>query len=218
MDDKLIEKLNPAWMNGQRSLTMFLIGIILCLSSVLAITVVKSTEAIRHKNLMIAENLLLQEKNEKLKHSDFEFQRLLFKEQYYAKRNENLSRCLNAAWNSGNKYGISPNVVMWIQYVESRHQPDLVSNKGAMGVMQVMYSVWHKELEIDISRIFEIEYNTDLGTRIAADYLRETKGNVLEMLKMYNGGYKFKESTGTYPIDVIEAGTTKLKLVKNASM
>ena len=220
MDEKLFEKLNPAWMNGQKSLTMFLIGAILCLSSIVFVTIQKASEATRHKNLMITQNLLLQEKNMTLAKENFEVNRLKFKEEYYAKRNDTLSKCLDAAWVSGNKYGVSPNVVMWIQYVESRHQPERVSNKGAMGLMQVMYSVWHKELDIDISKIFDISYNTDLGTQIIAEYLKQTGGNVLEALKMYNGGYRFKDFTGTYAMDVVGAGTTKLKLValKNSSM
>lgn len=221
MDEKsYLEKFNPSWLSGQKCLVMFLVGIIICLCSVVAVSVKKTNEAIHHKHLMITENQILQAENTRLETENLEVLRLKFKEEYYAKRNENLSRCLDAAWVSGKKYGVKPNIVMWIQYVESRHQPDLISNKGAMGVMQVMYSVWHKELDIDISKMFEIPYNTDLGTQIFARYLKETNGDVIAALKLYNGGYKFKDFTGTYSMDVIGAGTTKLKLIslKNSNI
>jgi soluble lytic murein transglycosylase-like protein len=201
------------WMSGQNSLVFFLVGIIIVLCSLMNRNVSRLQDSEHRRASLVTEHVLLQKENAKLTIENDEVKRLKFKEEYYAKRNENLSKCLDAAWVSGKKYGVKPSLIMWIQYVESRHQPDLISNKGAMGVMQVMYSVWHKELDIDISKMFEIPYNTDLGARIIAGYLRETGGNVIEALKLYNGGYKYKEFTGTYSMDVVGAGTTKIKLV-----
>ena len=57
--------------------------------------------------------------------------------------------------------------------------------------MQVRYSVWKDELGIDRSRIFDIDYNIDLGLRILKQYREIAAGNMRRALFLYNNGYKY---------------------------
>ncbi len=60
--------------------------------------------------------------------------------------------------------------------------------------MQVRYAVWKDELNIDRSRIFDIEYNIDLGLRILKQYHEVSGGNIRRTLFLYNNGYKYNNS------------------------
>jgi hypothetical protein len=202
------------WINGQNSLVFFLIGIIIVMGSLLAITIEKTVTATRHKDLMISNNLLMKVQNEKLLLENAEINRLKFKEDYYKKKNQNISECLDAAWKYGQKYPkITPSLIINIQYNESRHNPFAVSPVGAVGVMQVMYPVWYKVLNIDLSRMQEIDYGTFLGVEVLHIYEVENKGNIIEALKQYNAGAR-KHLSGTYAYDTIESESTQLRLVR----
>ncbi len=75
--------------------------------------------------------------------------------------------------------------------VESAFNPLAVSAAGAFGLMQVRYAVWKDELGIDRSRIFDVEYNIDLGLRILKQYQDIAGGNMRRALFLYNNGYKY---------------------------
>jgi soluble lytic murein transglycosylase-like protein len=81
--------------------------------------------------------------------------------------------------------------------------------------MQVMLPVWREELAIDESRVFEVEYNIDLGLQILKQYYEESRGNMRMALHLYNNGYKYNNTA--YPDQVSSAvlafkPTTKLDL------
>jgi len=61
-------------------------------------------------------------------------------------------------------------------------------------LMQVLYTVWKDELRIDKSRIFDIEYNIDLGLQILRQYHDISGGNIRRALFLYNNGYKYNNS------------------------
>ena len=46
------------------------------------------------------------------------------------------------------------------------------------------------QLNIDFKRISQVDYNLELGLTILKGYLRETSGDILKALVLYNNGYK----------------------------
>jgi soluble lytic murein transglycosylase-like protein len=55
----------------------------------------------------------------------------------------------------------------------------------------VNFSVWKNELSIDKKRIFDIDYNIELGLQILKRYYQESKGNIFRALHLYNNGYRY---------------------------
>jgi len=203
------------WLHGQNSLVFFLVGIIIVLCSFLNRNIERTRNSERRVSIIISEHLFTLKENEKLKIENNEVNRLKFKEEYYAKKNDNLSRCLDAAWKYGQKYPkITPTLIMNIQYNESRHNPYAISPKGAIGVMQIMYSVWHSEFDIDISKMQEIDYNTGIGVEILHIYEKENNGNMIDALRQYNAGAR-KHLAGEYAYDTLKSENIELKLVRS---
>jgi soluble lytic murein transglycosylase-like protein len=168
---------------------------------------------------MIVQNLLLQNELKECRGIREDRDKMKFKTEYLLARfavdkfyngklvsfNSKLDEILDAAWEIGNKKKISPMMAMMIVHTESRGNPNAISNKLCYGITQVNYKVWHKELNIDIARIFEIPYNMELGLEIFKGYLEMCKGNAIDALKMYNGGPGGMQYTGTYANDVVSA-------------
>lgn len=78
--------------------------------------------------------------------------------------------------------------------VESNGNPKAVSNKGAIGLMQVRWSVWHKELKKQgiatrREQLFNPETNIKAGRFILTHYLHKT-GDLNHALHKYSGGAK----------------------------
>jgi len=93
------------------------------------------------------------------------------------------------------EYGFNPYVIMALIQVESSFKPYAVSSAGAYGLMQVNYSVWKDELEIDFNKIFDIPYNIDLGLRILSHYYRQADDNIYLALYRYNNGYLYNNTS-----------------------
>ncbi len=104
------------------------------------------------------------------------------------------ARITHSVFSQSRKHGFSPYLVMAIIFVESRFDRHAVSRKGAYGLMQVNYPVWKTQLNIDFKRISQVDYNLELGLTILKGYLRETSGDILKALVLYNNGYKSADS------------------------
>lgn len=81
-----------------------------------------------------------------------------------------------------------------IARVESNHNPKAVSKKGALGVYQIRYSVWEKELKkngIIKGRkcLFDPKKNKDAAIFILNTYWYKTK-DLNKTLHKYSGGAK----------------------------
>lgn len=118
-------------------------------------------------------------------------ERLAYKSSALSIHLPQFDQILETVYRVAPKYGFNPELVLKIIQVESAFKPRAVSSRGAYGLMQVNLSVWQKELGIDQSRIFEIEYNIDLGLRILKHYYDSTQGNIKLALHHYNNGYLY---------------------------
>lgn len=80
-------------------------------------------------------------------------------------------------------------VVLAVIEVESSFNPFAISKKGARGLMQVMYSVWGKELNLKSQyQLHDLEIGIDCGIQIIKKYLKQTKNDMRKTLYKYVGG------------------------------
>jgi soluble lytic murein transglycosylase-like protein len=119
---------------------------------------------------------------------------LEFKSSTFQKKFPEFSRIVEVAFRKARRYGFHPNLVLSVIQVESAFNPLAVSTAGACGLMQVRYGVWREALGIDKARIFDIEYNIDLGLRILRHYCDEAGGDVRRALFLYNNGYLYNNT------------------------
>ncbi|MCU0236866.1 MAG: lytic transglycosylase domain-containing protein [Acidobacteria bacterium] len=132
--------------------------------------------------------------NQEMLANDKKYERieqLQFRDDTFRKKFPEFSRIIDVAYQKARRYGFSPNLVLSVIQVESAFNPAAVSSAGAFGLMQVRYSVWKDELAIDRSRIFDIDYNIDLGLRILKQYRDLSGGSMQRALFLYNNGYKY---------------------------
>jgi hypothetical protein len=114
------------------------------------------------------------------------FMTRLFREKY-----PQMAKIGTVSFTKGEEYEMSPYLILSIIQVESAFKPTARSSV-AYGLMQINYHAWKKDLEIDLVRIFDVEYNIDLGCRVYKYYLKVAKGDVLKALFYYNNGASSK--------------------------
>ncbi len=119
---------------------------------------------------------------------------LEFKSATFQKKFPEFSRIVDVAFRKAQRYGFNPNLVLSVIQVESAFNPLAVSNAGACGLMQVRHAVWKDELHIDRSRIFDIDYNIDLGLRILKQYHDFAGGDMRRALFLYNNGFTYNNT------------------------
>jgi soluble lytic murein transglycosylase-like protein len=114
-----------------------------------------------------------------------------FQENVYRMQTPGFAKITAAVFNQSRKHGFNPYLVMAVIFVESRFNRHAVSKAGAYGLMQINYAVWKDELQVDFKRITQVDYNIELGLTILKGYLRETRGDIIKALILYNNGYKY---------------------------
>jgi soluble lytic murein transglycosylase-like protein len=112
-----------------------------------------------------------------------------FKNQACHKKYPNFSKIVETVYRKSRQYGFDPDLILAIIQIESDFKQYAVSPQGAFGLMQVNYSVWKNEFNINPKKIFEIGYNIDLGLRILKHYSNQSNGDLLNTLHLYNNGY-----------------------------
>lgn len=153
-----------------------------------------------HKNLRM--DFEIYQKNTR----DYEF--LKFVEFGYQARFPVFASILKHTYDICQKKKLNPYNFLPILHIESVFDPLAVSRNSsgfpiAYGVSQVNYNVWKDELDIDINRIFEVEYNIELGAEIFLRYLKEANGDLAKAYFWYNNGQSGRYLNYSY-IDLIE--------------
>jgi len=86
---------------------------------------------------------------------------------------------------SATKYNLNPELISAVMQVESGGNPNSVSRKGAMGLMQLMPS---SASTYGAQNPFDPEQNIDAGSHELSDLMSEFGGNLDLALAAYNAG------------------------------
>jgi soluble lytic murein transglycosylase-like protein len=98
---------------------------------------------------------------------------------------------------AANRHKIDPALVKAIIMVESRYNPQAVSKKGAVGLMQIMPAT---ALELGVTDLFDPELNINTGVRYLKKLLKQFDGDLPLAVAAYNAGStKVKEYQGVPP-------------------
>jgi Transglycosylase SLT domain len=93
---------------------------------------------------------------------------------------------LKTVYRESSRHKMDPDLVLSVMQVESAFDRFAISSAGAQGLMQVM-PFWRQLIGRPQDNLTQIETNVRYGTAILAQYLRETRGDLIDALARYNG-------------------------------
>ena len=104
-----------------------------------------------------------------------------------------LQRVVQAAATANN---LSPSLINAVIRQESGGYPCAVSNKGAMGLMQLMPAT---ALQMGATEPFDVDQNIAAGTRLLAELMQRYQGDLNRVLGAYNAGTAAVDRAGGPP-------------------
>jgi len=167
------------------------------------IVVFLSKQNNRNKYEIISLNKQIDKMKTELKESEIDLElipQLKYKAEVLRKKYPSFAKITEIVFRKSKEYKVNPNLIMGLIEIESNFKRFAVSSKGAYGLMQINYKVWKDEFEINTDRIFEIEYNIDIGIKILKRYLQVSKGNIMKALHLYNNGYLYNNDAYKYKV------------------
>ena len=90
--------------------------------------------------------------------------------------------------NARNSSYVSPALALAVAKVESNYKSDAISNKGAIGIMQIMPLTALMEFGIEKKKLFDPKINIKIGVKFLDNLIKKYKGNISIALSHYNGG------------------------------
>ncbi|OUR90590.1 hypothetical protein A9Q81_19085 [Gammaproteobacteria bacterium 42_54_T18] len=101
--------------------------------------------------------------------------------------------------------GVDPALVLAVAQVESDFDPNVVSHKGARGVMQIMPKTARDEFGINPALLFDARTNIRTGVTFLKQ-LQNRYGKVEFALSHYNGGSRVTKPDGSYQVIPVTRG------------
>jgi soluble lytic murein transglycosylase-like protein len=102
----------------------------------------------------------------------------------------------NAVKTASKKYNLSEDLINAVIKVESNYDQFSISNKGAMGLMQLIPQTAY---DMGVNEPFDIDSNIDGGTHYLRLMLDKYKGNIDKALAAYNAGPQRVDEAGGVP-------------------
>jgi len=103
------------------------------------------------------------------------------------------------------RQGVDPALALAVAQVESNFDPNVVSHKGARGVMQIMPKTAREEFGINPTLLFDARTNIRTGVTFLKQ-LQNRYGNVEFALSHYNGGSRVTKPDGSYQVIPVTRG------------
>lgn len=101
--------------------------------------------------------------------------------------------------------GVDPALALAVAQVESDFDPNVVSHKGARGVMQIMPKTARDEFGINPTLLFDARTNIRTGVTFLKQ-LQKRYGKVEFALSHYNGGSRVTKPDGSYQVIPVTRG------------
>jgi len=111
--------------------------------------------------------------------------------------------------------GLDPRLAVALGEVESGFNPEAVSPKGAIGVLQLMPRFFCKEPEIDVCMLYDPDENIRMGLEYLKSLLERFKNDIELSLAAYNSGPR-RVVEADYAIPPIEETHSFVKRVREA--
>src|SRR5262249_25156442 len=114
----------------------------------------------------------------------------------------NCIRLASSIIDSGKKYDLNPRLIASVVIVESRGNPFAISDKDAIGIMQIHLPTWGAKADREGVNLLKIEDNIDFGAGILKNYIRQF--GVWEGVKRYNGFIVGDSTSEQSALDYVE--------------
>lgn len=120
-----------------------------------------------------------------------------FLARYYRRSKDDIRQYVRFAYESAQRNGVDPLLVIGIMCVESSLNPKATSHKDARGLMQVLVKAHVKRFKPfgGTDKAYDPRTSIEVGTRIIAGMIKRT-GTVKKALKYYVGAANFRTDGG----------------------